>query len=94
MAALKNEKIVRVENAAQRLFEDRMLVITPRDSMLHRFNEVGTAIWQILETPKTRDEICAEVKERFDGVDAKQLTNDVDVFIEKLKQKKLVESGS
>lgn len=94
MSTMKNEKIVRVTNAAQRLFKDRMLVITPRDSMLQRFNEVGTAVWQILETPKTRDEICAEIKKRFDDVDDKKLTDDVDAFIEKLKEKKLVSLAS
>lgn len=87
----ENEKIIRSDNVAQRLFEERMLVITPKDSMLHRFNEVGTFIWQLLETPKSTEEICSAIKDNFEGVDGNQLTDDIDVFIDKLIQKKLVE---
>ncbi len=91
MTSEKNAAIVRADNVAQRLFEERMLVITPRDSMLHRFNEVGTFIWQLLETPKTADEICEAIKTQFDGVDEEKLTDDITVFVEKLLEKKLVE---
>jgi len=94
MTSEKNAPIVRADNVAQRLFEERMLVITPRDSMLHRFNEVGTFIWQLLETPKTADEICEAIKIQFDSVDEKKLTDDITVFIEKLLEKKLVEVSS
>lgn len=93
MTIQKNDTIVRTDNVAQRLFEERMLVITPRDSMLHRFNEVGSFIWQVLETPKSVAEICTEIKEHFDGVDAEKLTDEIEIFIEKLKDKKLVEAG-
>ncbi len=93
MTTDKNDTIVRADNVAQRLFEERMLVITPRDSMLHRFNEVGSFIWQVLETPKTTAEICTEIKKQFDGVDQEMLTDEIELFIGKLKDKKLVEVG-
>jgi MoaA/NifB/PqqE/SkfB family radical SAM enzyme len=44
MELQKNNTITRVGNVAPRLFEERMLVITSRDSILHRFNEVGILI--------------------------------------------------
>ncbi len=91
MTINKNDTIIRADNVAQRLFEERMLVITPRDSMLHRFNEVGSFIWQVLETPKHLVEICAEIREQFDEVDEEKLTDEVEIFIEKLKDNKLVE---
>ncbi len=93
MSDKKNKTFVRVDNVAQRLFEERMLVITPRDSMLHRFNEVGSFIWQVLETPRTLSEICTEIKKQFDEVDEGKLTDEIELFVRKLKDKKLVEVG-
>ena len=90
MSLSKKTIIERVENVAQRLFEEQMLVINPKDSLLHRFNEVGTFIWQILETPKTVEEICEKVKEHFENADEKQVFRDVTGFIAKLEEKKLV----
>lgn len=86
----KKNKIIRSENVAQRLFEEQMLVINPKDSLLHRFNEVGTFIWQILETPKTVEEICEKVKEHFKDADEEQVFKDVTGFIAKLEEKKLI----
>ena len=86
----KKDTIERSGNVAQRLFEEQMLVINPKDSLLHRFNEVGTFIWQILETPKTVEEICAEVKEHFKDADEDRVFLDVTGFISKLEEKKLV----
>lgn len=86
----EKDKIKRVTNVAQRLFEEQMLVITPKDSLLHRFNEVGTFIWQILDTPKTIEEICKAVKEHFEGVDDEQVLKDVTEFAVKMEEKKLV----
>ena len=90
MNITKKDKIERSQNVAQRLFEEQMLVINPKDSLLHRFNEVGTFIWQILDTPKTVEEICAAVKEHFEGVDDEQAFEDVTRFIIKLNEAKLV----
>lgn len=90
MKILKETKIERVKNVAQRLFEERMLVITPKDSLLHRFNEVGTFIWQILDKPKTIEEICEAVKEHFEDVEEKQVFEDITGFIDKLNKNKLI----
>ena len=90
MNITKKDKIKRVENVAQRLFEAQMLVITPKDSLLHRFNEVGTFIWQILDTPKTVAEICTAVKEHFEGVNEEQVFKDATKFLSKMEKKKLV----
>lgn len=83
------EKIEIDENVAQRLFEEQMLVINPKDSLLHRFNKVGTFIWQILETPKTVELICAKVNEHFEDIYEKPIFKDITGFIAKLEEKKL-----
>lgn len=90
MVTIKS-KIKTIDKVAQRLFEDRMLIITPQDSTLHRFNEVGTFIWQSLEDPKTVEEIIMKVCDHFDCDDKDQVDTDVVKFIDKLAKNKVVE---
>jgi hypothetical protein len=81
---LKNPQI------AQRLFEERMLVITAKDSMLHRFNEVGTFIWNLLENKLTIIEICKSIEEHFEGFICNKNTAEIISFFETLEKKNLV----
>lgn len=83
-------RISRNEKVAQRLFEERMLVITVEDSILHRFNEVGTFIWQFLENAKSVDEICAALGNHFDEFDKKASLAEISSFVEELEKKGLV----
>lgn len=87
---LPADTISRSPRIAQRVFEERMLVITVDDSKLHRFNEVGTYIWQQLETPKTLREIVDLVAEHFDGCNRTTLNKELARFLEKLASKKLI----
>ncbi len=91
MVLNKKSRIKTIDKVAKRLFEERMLVITPQDSTLHRFNEVGTFIWQTLEETKTVEEIIAIVISHFDCDDVIQVDADVIKFIDKLAKKKVVE---
>jgi hypothetical protein len=79
------------DKLAQRMFEDRMLVVTAEDSMLHRLNDVGTFIWGLLDSPRTVDDICRAVAAEFDGVDAVAVEKDVVRFVDELRGKGLVE---
>lgn len=86
-----SDTITRATRIAQRLFEDRMLVITAKDSMLHRFNEVGTFIWQSLETPMTAGAISSAVGRHFEGFNAEEHSADLRLFLEALEKKGCVE---
>jgi hypothetical protein len=90
MTILPGSIVERAPNLAQRLFEERMLVITSRDSVLHRFNEVGTFIWQHLEKPRVVTEIAQAIASRFDGFDEKKNRSEVETFLGVLEKKGLV----
>jgi hypothetical protein len=81
---LKNPQI------AQRIFDDRMLVITAKDSMLHRFDEVGTFIWKMLDNKLSVKDICDSIEESFEGFDRKKNTSEILSFLETLEKKNLV----
>ena len=90
MTILPGSIVERAPNLAQRLFEERMLVITSRDSVLHRFNEVGTFIWQILDKPLAVREIFNRIQAHFAGYDEKESQKEIYVFLEGLKKKGLI----
>jgi hypothetical protein len=75
---------------AQRLFEGRMLVVTPRDSKLHRLNEVGTFIWQRLETSPSVGELCSLVEHTFDVADRQALPAQIGAFVGTMVERGLV----
>jgi hypothetical protein len=82
--------IVKNPHIAQRLFEERMLVITAKDSMLHRFNEVGTFIWNLLADKMSINEICLSIQNHFQEFDSAKNISEIIAFLEKLEKKKLV----
>jgi hypothetical protein len=90
MTSGANDIITRAAKIAGRLFEDRMLVITPDDSRLHRFNETGTFIWQFLDKPRCYKEIAQALADHFDGIDQSEAMRHVTEFIDELIIKKLV----
>jgi hypothetical protein len=90
MTIPSNCTICRAPNLAQRLFEEEMLVISSRDSMLHRFNEVGTFIWGQLEKAMTVRDLVADVADHFGGFDSKRNRSEIEVFLTELEKKGLV----
>jgi hypothetical protein len=90
MTIPSNSTICRASNLAQRLFEEEMLVISSRDSMLHRFNEVGTFIWGQLEKAMMVSDLMAAISDRFDGFDPKRNAIEIKTFLAELEKKGLV----
>jgi hypothetical protein len=90
MSLSPDDIIIKNTQIAQRLFDERMLVITAKDSMLHRFDEVGTHIWSILDNHLSVKEICESIEENFEGFDSKKNTPEIISFLETLEKKHLV----
>ena len=81
--------VARSTETASRLIDETLLVITVEDSMLHRFNDVGTFIWNFLEKPVSESAICKAVTEHFDGF-PEEGRKDIRQFLDELHKKKLV----
>ena len=94
MTLSSSDTVCRSDRIAQRLFDERQLVIGVDDSMLHRFNETGTFIWGLLEKPCTVGEICRAVADHFGGGTADGILADVTAFVALLKKKRLVSIGA
>jgi Coenzyme PQQ synthesis protein D (PqqD) len=85
-----HDRVSKNEHIAQRMFDDQMLVITAKDSMLHKLDDVGTFIWGSIYNNLSIKEICDLLQESFDGFDSQKNLADVCSFIETLEKKKLV----
>ena len=83
--------VARSPRLAGRLFEERMLLITPKDSMLHRLDEVGSFIWQQLEAPQEIGTIIDAVSAHFDGFGKKENAGEIMSFLLELESKGLIE---
>ena len=90
MTIMSDSTVCRAPNLAQRLFEGQMLVISSRDSMLHRFNEVGTFIWGQLENAQTVHALCAAIADHFEGFDSRRNQSEIETFLAGLEKKGLV----
>jgi hypothetical protein len=85
-----HDRVSKNEHIAQRMFDDQMLVITAKDSMLHKLDDVGTFIWSSIEKSPSIKEICELLQESFEGFDSRKNFSDVCDFVETLEKKKLV----
>lgn len=66
-----------------------LMVITPENSVLHRFNETGTFIWQHLDGEHSLAEIAGLVAAEFE-VSLEEANADVMEFVSKMLQDKLL----
>lgn len=82
--------IARSQRIAQRLFEGKMLVITPSNSQLHKFNDVGTFIWDLLESPTSLEQICLKIQENYQKFEKDRDFEDLARFLLSLEAKKLI----
>lgn len=80
----KTKCYVRSTRVANREFEGLTLAITSSDSRLHRFNDVGTVIWRLLEQPATPAAICEEVRREFAIPEGTDAAGDIQRFLDKL----------
>lgn len=90
MDLILHDQVFQSGKVAQRLFEGSMLVITAHDSMLHRFNQVGTFIWQCMEKPVTIEEIGQAIMDHFDLVDENTMYQELYTFLSSLYEKELI----
>lgn len=65
-------------------------ILNLSDGVYYGLNEVGAAVWKMLQKPVTVDEICLEVMNQFD-VDAGRCEQDVVSLLEDLQAKGLIE---
>ena len=69
----------------QRLEEDT-IVVDPKRREVHLLNETAARVWELLEAPRTLDEIVAELADEYDAPDD-ELRSGVSELIAELAEK-------
>lgn len=82
-------RVARAEKLAYQIIDGRAVVVLPRDRAIHWFDEIGTDLWNYLQTPRTLQEIVEYVCEHYD-VTPEIARKDMEEFVEELRTKKLV----
>jgi hypothetical protein len=69
--------------------EEEAIVINPRTREVHLLNEQGARIWELLETPRSVDELVATLGDEFDAEPA-AMRLEVESFVADLGGKGLL----
>jgi hypothetical protein len=86
--ALAGKRFVRSRSVASRVVAGETLLVPIRARVgdlasIYSFNGTGSSIWQLLETPKTVDELVAAVAQEYDA-EQERVEKDVKEFLSEM----------
>jgi hypothetical protein len=82
--------LVRSEEPLTARVDDGLVMLDDRQSAYFGLDATGTAIWELLDQPRTVAQVCAELIERYD-IDEADCRRDVLAFLAELLAARLVE---
>jgi hypothetical protein len=83
-------KIKRTNKALTSAIDDEVVMFDADAGKYYGLNSVATAVWNLLDDPKTVDEICDQLITEFE-IEKKQCLTEVLEFLPDLKKKGLIE---
>lgn len=91
------QSFVRSKSVVSRVIAGETLIIPVRKGVgdlasIYSLNEVATAIWERVSSPRTREEIVATLASEFDG-EREQITQDVENFLSEMNSAGLITSS-
>jgi hypothetical protein len=82
-------RVVRSEEPLTALVDGETVMFSPGQGAYFGLDPVGTRVWELLEQPRSIDDVCAALRSEFD-VDAETCRADVEALIERLREAELV----
>jgi hypothetical protein len=76
----------------RKLGEHTIILDSRVNQEVHHLNEVGAFLWELCDGEKSFDDICLQLTKEFD-TNLETAKVDVTTFIEKLKEKSLLEEN-
>lgn len=86
---VKPTALRRVSSLPYQKLNDEVLVVDPKTREVHLLNATATRIWDLLEMPRTTEQLLATLTEEFDAA-PEALRADVEVLLAELGSKGLV----
>ncbi len=83
-------KVKPCDNAIWRVIDGEVVVLLPDGGMLHALTGCGSRVWELIKEGMTIPEIVEKICDEYE-VELERARDDVDEFINKLAELKLVE---
>jgi len=80
----------RADNVVKEVVDDRAFLLDDRGVEMIVLNPVGTLVWDALDEPRDATAIAASLVDHFVDVTLEQLEQDVEAFLEELREAGLV----
>jgi len=86
------EKYIRNEDNLASKIHDEIVMVNITQGNYFGLNSVGSDIWELLNEPRTVDELCEVLVEDYD-IDLKSCKDQVSDFIKELEKQKLIQKA-
>ena len=85
---MKHKKLHISENCVSEKLDDELIVLDLKSGLYHSLNEIGSIIWEEIEDKSpSYDSLMRSISRKYIG---ENISKDSELFIEKLKEKKLI----
>lgn len=85
----ESTQIVAADGCLSTTIDGETVILHVDAGKYYGFNEVGTYVWDLLQRPRTVEEVCRAVVEEYD-VTYDRVRDDVDEIVRELAEKDLV----
>jgi hypothetical protein len=82
-------RLVRSGEPLTALVDGETVMFSPEQGAYFGLDPIGTRVWELLEEPRTIDDMCAILRHEYD-VEAETCRTDVVALVEQLREAKLV----
>jgi Coenzyme PQQ synthesis protein D (PqqD) len=82
-------RLIRSAEPLTALVDDDTVMFSPEQGAYFGLDAIGTRVWQLLEEPRSLEDVCATLRGEFD-VDEETCRRDVEDLIEQLREASLV----
>lgn len=83
-------KVRRNTNSSFQIADGKAVVMLAVNSNIFTLNEIGTVIWQLLDTPRTIEDLTAVTLKKFPDEDQEVIRKDILEFITDCVREKLL----
>lgn len=90
---IRPASVQRVLSLPFQKLDQEVLVVDPKTREVHLLNATASRVWDLLETPRTRDDLVALLGNEFDAP-AEALGADVDALLDELGAKGLIDNDA
>ena len=88
MVRMEDKKLHISENCVSEKLDDELIILDLESGLYHSLNEIGSNIWEeIKDGNPTYNNLIKSISQKYIG---KNISKDSEIFLEKLKEKKLI----